>query len=136
MTWWSIVQAGSRWPELGDGWPARSALAFDSALPGRPSAGSLAPAPSGPRRLLRGTVRDLLIGVTFVRADGVVAKAGGRVVKNVAGYDLGKLLTGADGTLGLVTEADLPAAPQPRRRAASSRSAPDADGVPGQLQRS
>ena len=50
---------------------------------------------SGPRRLLYGTLRDLLIGVTFVRADGVVAKAGGKVVKNVAGYDFGKLLTGS-----------------------------------------
>ena len=54
--------------------------------------GTLAVATSGPRRLLYGTARDLLIGITFVRADGVVAKAGGKVVKNVAGYDFGKLL--------------------------------------------
>ena len=51
--------------------------------------------PAGRGGWLYGTVRDLLIGVTFVRADGVVAKAGGKVVKNVAGYDLGKLFTGS-----------------------------------------
>jgi glycolate oxidase FAD binding subunit len=59
---------------------------------------------SGPLRLASGGARDLLIGVTFVRADGVVAKAGGKVVKNVAGYDIGKLLTGSFGTLGVITE--------------------------------
>ena len=59
-------------------------------------------------------MRDLLIGVTFVRADGVVAKAGGKVVKNVAGYDLGKLLTGSFGTLGVITEAAFRLHPPPR----------------------
>ena len=57
---------------------------------------------SGPRRLRYGTVRDLLIGVTVVLADGTTAHAGGKVVKNVAGYDLGKLYTGAHGSLGVV----------------------------------
>ena len=70
--------------------------------------------------MLYGTVRDLLIGVTVVRADGVVAHAGGKVVKNVAGYDLGKLVTGSYGTLGLITECafrlhPLPAARRVRR---------------------
>jgi glycolate oxidase FAD binding subunit len=73
--------------------------------PGASIGGTLATATSGPGRLATGTVRDLLIGVTVVRADGVVAKAGGRVVKNVAGYDLGKLLIGSFGTLAVVTEA-------------------------------
>ena len=59
---------------------------------------------SGPLRLRHGAVRDLVIGMTLVRADGVVAHSGGKVVKNVAGYDLGKLLTGSFGTLGVVTE--------------------------------
>jgi len=59
---------------------------------------------SGPRRLRYGTVRDLLIGITVVRPNGTVAKSGGKVVKNVAGYDLGKLYTGSLGTLGLVVE--------------------------------
>ncbi|MDQ3823420.1 MAG: glycine--tRNA ligase subunit beta [Actinomycetota bacterium] len=49
-------------------------------------------------------MRDLILGVTFVRADGVVAKAGGKVVKNVAGYDLPKLLHGSYGTLGVLAE--------------------------------
>ena len=51
-----------------------------------------------------GGIRDLLLGLSFVRADGGVAKAGGRVVKNVAGYDLMKLFTGAFGTLGIITQ--------------------------------
>ncbi len=80
-------------------------LALDSPVADATVGGSLATATSGPRRLLYGTARDLLIGVTFVRADGVVAKAGGKVVKNVAGYDFGKLLTGSYGTLAVITEA-------------------------------
>lgn len=84
-------------------------LAIDPVRPigenGGTVGGVISTAPSGPLRLSHGAVRDLLIGVTMVRADGVVAKAGGKVVKNVAGYDLGKLLTGSWGTLGLVTEA-------------------------------
>lgn len=67
--------------------------------------GLVATATTGPTRLLHGPVRDLLIGVTIVRADGVVAHAGGKVVKNVAGYDVGKLLTGSLGTLGVITQA-------------------------------
>jgi glycolate oxidase FAD binding subunit len=67
--------------------------------------GVLATGTAGPRRLRYGTPRDLVIGVTVVRADGTVAKSGGKVVKNVAGYDLGKLYTGSYGTLGLITEA-------------------------------
>ncbi len=66
--------------------------------------GLVATASTGPTRLLHGPVRDLVIGTTMVRADGVVAKSGGKVVKNVAGYDLGKLLTGSFGTLGIITE--------------------------------
>ena len=72
---------------------------------------------SGPRRLRYGTVRDLLIGVTVVLADGTVASAGGKVVKNVAGYDLGKLYTGAHGTLGVVVSTTWRLHPvQPARR--------------------
>jgi glycolate oxidase FAD binding subunit len=66
--------------------------------------GAVASGSTGPLRLRHGAVRDLVIGMTLVRADGVVAHSGGKVVKNVAGYDLGKLLTGSFGTLGVVTE--------------------------------
>jgi glycolate oxidase FAD binding subunit len=67
--------------------------------------GTLATGMAGPRRLRYGTPRDLVIGITVVRADGTVASAGGKVVKNVAGYDLGKLFAGSYGTLGLIVEA-------------------------------
>jgi glycolate oxidase FAD binding subunit len=67
--------------------------------------GMLATGSAGPRRLRYGTPRDLLIGITVIRPDGTVTKSGGKVVKNVAGYDLGKLYTGSQGTLGLITEA-------------------------------
>lgn len=69
---------------------------------------------SGASRLRYGTVRDLLIGITVVLADGTIAHAGGKVVKNVAGYDLGKLFTGSFGTLGLVAEATFRLHPLPR----------------------
>ena len=101
-------------------------LAVDSALPGATVGGALATGTSGPRRLLYGTFRDLLIGVTFVRADGVVAHAGGKVVKNVAGYDFGKLLTGSFGTLGVVTEAVFRLHPVPPARGFASVRLPDA----------
>ena len=68
---------------------------------------------AGPRRFRYGTPRDLLIGITVVRADGVVAHAGGKVVKNVAGYDLGKLFAGSQGTLGVITEAAFRLHPLP-----------------------
>lgn len=67
--------------------------------------GTLATGVAGPRRLRYGTPRDLVIGITVVRADGTVASSGGKVVKNVAGYDLGKLFAGSYGTLGLIAEA-------------------------------
>ena len=91
-------------------------LAVDETVPGATVGGTLATAASGPTRLAHGTMRDLLIGVTVVRADGVVAKAGGRVVKNVAGYDLGKLVIGSFGTLAVVTQAVFRLHPLPAAR--------------------
>ena len=69
---------------------------------------------SGPRRLGCGTPRDLIIGVEMALAGGQRAKAGGRVVKNVAGYDLMRLLCGSFGTLGVITSATFKLAPLPR----------------------
>jgi FAD/FMN-containing dehydrogenases len=75
--------------------------------------GVLASGEAGPLRLRYGSGRDLLIGVEFVRADGVVARSGGRVVKNVAGYDLGRLLCGSYGTVGVITTATFRLHPLP-----------------------
>ena len=75
--------------------------------------GVLATGAAGPLRLRYGTPRDLAIGITVVRADGTVASSGGKVVKNVAGYDLGKLFAGSYGTLGLIVEAAFRLHPQP-----------------------
>jgi glycolate oxidase FAD binding subunit len=75
--------------------------------------GLIAANAAGPRRHLYGTVRDLLIGVTVVTADGSVVRGGGKVVKNVAGYDLPKLFIGSWGTLGVVVEATFKLRPVP-----------------------
>jgi glycolate dehydrogenase FAD-binding subunit len=79
--------------------------------------GVVATGTAGPRRFRYGAPRDLLIGLTVVRADGVVAHSGGKVVKNVAGYDLGKLFAGSQGTLGLITEATFRLHPLPAAQA-------------------
>ncbi|MEO3802685.1 FAD-binding oxidoreductase [Nonomuraea sp. B1E8] len=78
--------------------------------------GTLATATAGPRAFRYGTARDLLIGITVVLPDGTVAKSGGKVVKNVAGYDLGKLFTGSRGTLGVIAEATFRLHPLPAER--------------------
>jgi glycolate oxidase FAD binding subunit len=79
--------------------------------------GILAANVSGPRRLGYGTLRDYLIGVSAVSDEGVEFKAGGRVVKNVAGYDLCKLLVGSLGTLGIITQATLKLRPRAEENA-------------------
>ena len=78
--------------------------------------GLVATASTGPTRHLHGPVRDLLIGARVVRADGVRAHSGGKVVKNVAGYDVGKLLTGSYGTLAVLTEVAFRLHPLPPTR--------------------
>jgi glycolate oxidase FAD binding subunit len=75
--------------------------------------GIVATAASGPYRARYGTIRDLLLGVTVVLADGTVVRGGGRVVKNVSGYDMPKLFVGALGTLGVVVSAHLRLYPRP-----------------------
>lgn len=111
------VQAGAALSAVQDAVAgAGQRLALDDPLGGATVGGALAANLSGPGRMAFGGPRDLLIGVTLVRADGVVAKAGGRVVKNVAGYDLGKLLVGSFGTLGVITEAVFRLHPRPAAR--------------------
>lgn len=86
--------------------------------PGRSTVGgAIAVNASGPRRHGNGTLRDYLIGISFVTDEGVEVKAGGRVVKNVAGYDLMKLQIGALGTLGIVTQVTLKVFPRPEDQA-------------------
>ena len=72
----------------------------------------------GVRRLMHGTLRDYLLGITFISDAGEVIRAGGRVVKNVAGYDFMKLMTGALGTLGVLTELTFKVKPKPETYAA------------------
>lgn len=84
---------------------SRQFLALDPTAPESATIGGIvATGDTGSLRQRYGSVRDQLLGVTFVRADGEIAKAGGRVVKNVAGYDLMKLLTGSYGTLGFISQ--------------------------------
>jgi FAD/FMN-containing dehydrogenase len=91
-------------------------LALDP--PGDPTIGAcLAGDLSGPRRHRYGAIRDLVIGVTVVLADGTIASSGGKVVKNVAGYDLGKLFAGSRGRLGLVARLALRLHPRPAAEA-------------------
>ena len=93
--------------------PPTAGSAAASGWQGATVGGVLATGAAGPRRLRYGTPRDLLIGITVIRADGTVAHSGGKVVKNVAGYDLGKLFTGSFGTLGLIVEAVFRLHPRP-----------------------
>ena len=107
-------------------------LALDPVVPGATVGGTVAANVSGPRRVLYGTARDLLIGITVVRPDGTVARAGGKVVKNVAGYDLGKLFIGSYGTLGLITECVFRLHPRPAASAVA-RVAVDSPAQAGRL---
>ena len=89
-------------------------LSLDPAYPERATLGGiLASNASGPRRHLYGTCRDLLIGLTVVGGDGSIVRGGGKVVKNVAGYDLPKLYIGSFGTLGILVEATVKLRPRP-----------------------
>lgn len=79
--------------------------------------GTLATNASGPSRCAYGTARDYLIGIKVVQPDGKVTSFGGKVVKNVAGYDLQKLYIGSLGTLGVIVEANFKVCPQPEASA-------------------
>ena len=120
---WIDHNAGDLVVEVGAGTPltelqatlatAGQRLSYDPVRLGGTVGGALATGVSGPRRLLSGALRDLVIGMTVVRADGTTARSGGRVVKNVAGYDLAKLHTGGYGTLGVISSAAFRLHPVP-----------------------
>jgi glycolate oxidase FAD binding subunit len=93
-------------------------LPFDPPTPARATIGGIvATNLNGPRRSYYGSVRDLVIGMKVVLASGEAIKAGGKVVKNVAGYDMCKLFVGSLGTLGIITEVTLRMAPIPEAAA-------------------
>jgi glycolate oxidase FAD binding subunit len=93
--------------------PSGQFLPLDPSYPENATIGGImATADAGTWRQRYGGVRDLILGFSFVRHDGEIAKAGGRVVKNVAGYDLVKLFTGSYGTLGIINQITLRLYPQ------------------------
>jgi glycolate oxidase FAD binding subunit len=100
------VQAGCVWSSMQQSLAKHGQfVALDPLSSDRATIGGIAATnDSGSLRLRYGSLRDLIIGMTIVLADGTIARSGGKVVKNVAGYDLHKLMTGAFGTLGVITE--------------------------------
>jgi glycolate oxidase FAD binding subunit len=92
----------------------RQRLALDAPLPERATIGGLVATNGfGPRRMRFGALRDLILGASLVRADGVRVRSGGKVVKNVAGFDVPKLLVGSLGTLGCIATATFRLHPLP-----------------------
>jgi glycolate oxidase FAD binding subunit len=132
----AIVEAGIRLSELQARLePHGQMLALDP--PGDPTIGAcLAGDLSGPRRHRYGAARDLVIGVTVVLADGTIASSGGRVVKNVAGYVLGKLFCGSRGRLGLIARVALRLHPRPAAQATVVAETGDPRGLWLQVRRS
>src|SRR2546425_2811169 len=103
-------------------------LALDPLWPEKATVGGvLSTNDSGALRLRFGALRDLIIGVTIALPDGTLASSGGKVVKNVAGYDLPKLVTGALGTLGVITRAVFRLHPLPRNTRSFSISTADSE---------
>ena len=98
--------------------PQNQFLPFDPPHAARSTIGGIVAASlNGPRRMFYGSVRDLVIGMKVALASGEQIKAGGKVVKNVAGYDMCKLFVGSLGTLGVITEVTLRLTPLPKRSA-------------------
>lgn len=100
------VDAGMPWSKMQEALKKHGQfVALDPLWPDEATAGSVVAAnDSGALRLKFGALRDLVIGMTLVLTDGTVARSGGKVVKNVAGYDLNKLMIGSQGSLGVIAE--------------------------------
>ena len=111
----ATASAGTTWQELQQALALHNQrVALDPLFPSQATIGGIiATNDSGALRAKYGSLRDLIIGMAIVLADGTIAKSGGKVVKNVAGYDLHKLMTGAFGTLGLITEVTFRLHPLP-----------------------
>ncbi len=98
----AALRANKQWLPLGAPRPDRTTIGA-----------ALATNSSGPFRLFYGTARDMVIGIRLVTAEGKLVKSGGRVVKNVAGYDLAKLIIGSRGTLAVITGVNVKVFPRP-----------------------
>ncbi len=104
-------------------------IALDAPWPERATIGGILSAnDSGPKRLLHGSGRDLVIGARIVYADGRVIRTGGKTVKNVAGYDMNKLFIGAMGTLGVISEITIKLRPLPKYEGLALLHFPNGDG--------
>ena len=131
----AVVQPGASLRELEETFGASGQMfALDVPLGESEAAtigGAVATGDSGPLRHRYGAPRDLVLGITVALPDGSLARAGGKVIKNVAGYDLAKLYSGSFGTLGLITELALRLHPQPPAQATATGTTDD----PAALQR-
>jgi glycolate oxidase FAD binding subunit len=111
-----VLAHHQQWLPLDPPWPDRATVG-----------GIVATNDSGPRRHRYGAPRDLIIGVDLVRADGVAAKSGGIVVKNVAGYDIARLVTGSFGSLAVIVSATFKLFPLPQASRTVVVDCPNAD---------
>ena len=127
------VEAGCTWASLQSAMAQHGQyVALDPLWPeGATVGGIVATNDSGALRLRYGSLRDLIIGMTIVLADGTIAHTGGKVVKNVAGYDLHKLMTGAFGTLGVITSVNFRLHSIPKSTQSFTFSAPSAKPLGG-----
>ncbi len=125
----AVLQAGVRLADARAAFAAEGQmLALDPPLgadDGTTIGGMIATADSGPLRHRYGGVRDLVVGMTVVLSDGTIAKSGGKVIKNVAGYDLAKLFAGSYGTLGLIGSVSVRLHPMPDQFATASGASDD-----------
>ena len=126
------VEAGCSWAAMQDQLKEHGQMvALDPLWPELATIGGIvATNDSGALRLKYGGLRDLIIGMTVVLADGTVAKSGGKVVKNVAGYDIHKLMTGSFGTLGVIVEVNFRLHPAEEHSRTWTAVAPNGAGNP------
>ena len=130
------VQAGCTWAAMQDRLRAHGQMvALDPLWPSHASVGGIvATNDSGALRLKYGSLRDLIIGMTVVLADGTIARSGGKVVKNVAGYDIHKLITGSFGTLGVIAEVNFRLHPLEEHARTWTASLPEGPTLPERFQ--